>query len=688
MTFTKHFTLLLFCLAVSAVTVAQPSEKRSSSLSRLLHKHVYQGEYERPAIKVEAPKDMRRAKNALGADFNESVWFPGEWGEGRAVVVTARYDYLVPGHEDDGRYSAEQLVKNWGNLYYQEDAYSPAKSLGTGPCKSRVDVETRDAQPFLYVMDGIQKAGAEAWVRIEEAGDEQIICTAMQNAGLQTDKMRFFVAPDNTFWYRDCGPICFYYGDEDKIGMLDFLYDDHRPCDDLLPSVLHWKFGISNYQSDLVWEGGNCLVDGIGGLVTSTATYKHNTDTIGRLHWDGSNPATIMFDKKEPFSPSDVKFTLANLLGQRQTTILPTVNYDGGTGHIDLYLDATDENSFYMAQMPETYEGWSDYDIWLGNTTILFNKKSFFGRKYYNNGSLPIPSKNDGSGWDSEEEYGRIARTYANHLICNDYILQPCFSEVGADGMPTAEWDRKNIEKMKSYYPGYTFYCIDMRTFDGSGGSIHCITKQIPADNPVRIIHKDIYGNVNPVIPNSTDQYIPFSAIITNKSGIKEAKLCYTTDGNQWFEVKLTANGNCWHADIPLSNFTGGQPISANGIPVSYYLSATSNNGKTVTKPINATKGNLYGFTITSAVEYDKNQFDYTTEPVQENMIKFYMANNLIREDTSTEPTTTGIVEIADENREMENARTGWYTISGMPLTQKPATKGIYIHNGVKVVIK
>ena len=630
---------------------------------------------------------MSRARNALGAPLNERVWFPGEWEEVKAVVVTSRYEYLVPGHENDKRYSAEQVVKNWGNQYYKQDEQSVAELLGEGPCKSRVDVETLNGKPFLYVMDGIQKAGAEAWVRIEEAGDEEIIRSAMQKAGLQTDKMRFFVAPGNSFWYRDCGPICFYYGDDDKIGMLDFFYGYQRPCDDLLPSVLHWKFGIPNYISDLLWEGGNCLVDGIGGLVTSTATYTHNTDTIGRLYWDGSNPATIKYDQRLSLSPSEVKFTLSNLLGQRQTTIVPTLNYDGGTGHIDLYLDATDENAFYMAQMPESYNSWSDYDISVGNTAILFNKKSFFDRRYYDNGSLPFPSKDDGSGWKSEEEYGSIAaRTYANHLICNGYILQPCFSEVGADGMPTAAWDRANIEKMKSYYPGYTFYCIDMRTFDGSGGSIHCITKQIPADNPVRIIHKDIYGKVNPVIPNSTNPYIPFSTIITNKSGIKEAKLYYSIDGKQWNEVSLTANGNCWHADVPLSDFTGGQPIPADGIPVSYYLSATSNNGKTVTKPVNAQKGSLYGFTITSAVEYDKNQFDYTTEPAPEDQIKFLMANALIREDTSVEP--TGIVKIQDGNVGMYNGRKGWYTINGLPLTRKPTAKGIYIHNGKKVVIK
>ena len=29
-----------------------------------------------------------------------------------------------------------------------------------------------------------------------------------------------------------------------------------------------------------------------------------------------------------------------------------------------------------------------------------------------------------------------------------------------------------------------------------------------------------------------------------------------------------------------------------------------------------------------------------------------------------------------------------WYTINGMPLTQKPTAKGIYIYNGKKVVMQ
>ena len=58
------------------------------------------------------------------------------------------------------------------------------------------------------------------------------------------------------------------------------------------------------------------------------------------------------YDKREPLSPSDVKYYLSNLLGQRQTTIVPTLNNDGGTGHIDLYLDATDENKKSVPPVP------------------------------------------------------------------------------------------------------------------------------------------------------------------------------------------------------------------------------------------------------------------------------------------------------------------------------------------------
>ena len=46
---------------------------------------------------------------------------------------------------------------------------------------------------------------------------------------------------------------------------------------------------------------------------------------------------------------------------------------------------------------------------------------------------------------------------------------------------------------------------------------------------------------------------------------------------------------------------------------------------------------------------------------------------------------TTGIISI--ENGKLNN-ESGWYTVDGKKLDQQPTRKGLYIHNGVKVVIK
>ena len=524
-------------------------------------------------------------------------------------------------------------------------------------------------------MDGIQKAGAEAWVRIETASDEQKIRSALQSRGMRTDKLRFFYSSGNAYWFRDCGPICFYYGDDDKLAMLDFFYGRNRSLDDLLPSVLHRQMGIPNYITNVVWEGGNCLVDGAGGLITSSAVYGNNSGTYGPVVWDGKDFSTISYIEKPALNQNQVDEALSGMLGQMSYCVLTRLAHDGGTGHVDLYADATDENGFLFAKMPERYNAWGDYGILDQNVNFMYNEKSFWNANYYDMGRLPFPSMNDGSDFTNETEYGEnYSRTYANHLLVNNYILQPCFSPVGEDGMPTAEWDRANIEAMKKLYPGYTFYCVDMRSFDGSGGSIHCVTKQIPADNPIRILHMHLHGNVS--MGDLTE--VPFRAIITNKSGIKNAQLVYRVGDGEWQTTELTANGNSWSGKVAASNFTNGQQVN-------YYIQATSNNGKTITKPINAAHGGYFSFTPDNTVAYNDDVFDFGIEPIANDKITFVLNTKYLTEDTSTD-SQTGISEVYTARP--SNVDDGWYTISGYRLNTKPTVKGIYLHQGKKVIIK
>ena len=669
--------LLAVLFALSVTANAQDTKQQTFNLHKLMHKRAIPKNFPKPDFPIATAEDMRRAHDASGAPLNfpDRVWFPGEWEEVKAIVVAIPYLYYMPDKKEDTRYSARPIVQGYAIYYYAESKDDPAQEVGRGPYEYNFDPEKNGGLVSLQLIDAIQKAGVEAWVRIEQASDEEVIRYYMEAYGMRTDKIRFFVSGGNSNWFRDCGPICFYYGDEDKLAMLDFLYDYDRPLDDVLPSVLHRWQGIPNYINQVVWEGGNCLVDGAGGLMTSTAMYELNQDKIGPVIWDGKDPQTIKYTTREPLNEDQCYNALKGMVGHAGTSIVERLKNDGGTGHIDLYADAIDENGFLFAKMPEAYKDWDDYKILEGNVAYMLKQKNCWQDLYVNWGDLPFPSYDDGSGWNDEKEYGNFARTYANHLIVNNYILQPCFSPVDVDNMPTAAWDRANIEAMKKLYPGYTFYCLDMRIYDGSGGSIHCITKQIPADNPVRILHDAMYNKVN----FGTLTEVPFSAFITNKSGIKNASLHYLVgDDGEWQKVDMTGNGNRWYCRVPASKFPQGKTVF-------YYIEATSNNGKTVTKPFTANNGGYYDFTPSSEVPYKADDYDFSTEPIAKEKITFQLDTQWLKEDKSTDD-PTGISEItASKPAAISNE---WYTLEGLRLDKAPTAKGIYIQNGRKVVIK
>ena len=673
-----QFLLVLFALSTTAY--AQDNTQKVN-LHQLLKKHSIEGILPKPSCPVAMPEQMRQSRRAstVPTVFPDSVWFPGEWEEVQAIVITINYNYFVPGFEYDSRYAAAPTVPGYARYFFKETEDTPAKEIGVGPYFSKpcLDVNNDSDMVCLYIIDGIQRAGVEAWVRIDKMEDEVLILGTMAKLNLRTDNIHFFKSGGNSIWIRDCGPICFYYGDEDKLAMLDFYYGNTRPMDDMLPSILHqWK-GIPNYINYVVWEGGNCLVDGVGGLMTSTAVHNVvNTGADGPFEWDGDDYKTINNVTKAKLTDEQVDQALEGMLGQGGISVVERLNNDGNTGHVDLYADAIDENGFLFAQMPDIYSTWGDYAILENNVDSMLKKKNFWGNSYVNKGRLPFPAKDDGSPFESEVAYGKVARTYANHLLVNGWILQPCFSPVGDDGMPTADWDRANIKAMMDLYPGYKFYCIDMRSFDDSGGSIHCVTKQIPADNPVRILHKCLHDEVN----LGTLEYVPFSAVITNKSGIKEARLFYLVgEKGEWKQADMTGNGNRWYCNVPAAEFANGQTAY-------YFIQATSNNDKTVTKPITADNGGYYYFTVDNAVAYTDDVFDFSTEPMPKANITFKLDTSWLREDTTKVVAPTGIREVAAG--QTVNAPQVWYTIDGRQLTTRPTGKGIYIFNGKKYVIK
>ena len=636
----KKIVLMLAAAAVTLGAAAQ-GQQPTEQMMREFRQTIQKRDISRHHLETNIPLSAAApaSKKASKALPEDRVWFPGEWEEVKAIVVTPYYDYSPLESQGAGYWMADPLVTGWATYYkYTAGGWS---EQGMGPYKATMDTNSTFGKVFFYLMDGIQLGGAEAWVRVEQINDTSKVIRTLTRMGLRHDNVKFRVGPGNSFWYRDCGPICFYYGDEDSVAMLDFTYYPGRALDDSLPSIIYWQKGIPNYQTDIEWEGGNCLVDGAGMVVSSDAIYSNNADRYGQITWDGQNINTLTYKQVSPLSQSQVRQGLHDLLGQRSTYVIPAYRYDGGTGHIDLYADMYDENGFVFSVMPDDYSSWRDYQTGAQNMADLCSYQSFFERPYYTMATLPFPSKDNGSNFNSQTEYNNsYTRTYSNHTFVNNVILQPCFSQV-VNGQPSAQWDRDNIAAIAAAYPGYTIYPVDVREFDGSGGAIHCVTKQIPADSPIRILHKNIHGEMTAGL-GSND--LPVSAIITNNTGIAHAEVVYRVNGvGDWQTLNLTANGNRWYGNFPFSQ------LNTVVESVEYYISATSNAGKTITKPMTASQGGYYSFSFGTDALVDSSWFDFDTTAVDMNDITFTFGSNWATEDQSEQNPQHLAIESVEE---------------------------------------
>ena len=273
----KTILFLLCSFFLTTMVHAQSSTDQRREMKREIfktfHKRSYTGEYplrKIPTLPSTTYQTIRRAKTEAPL-FTDRVWFPGEWEEVKAIILTPYYENHVPGHENDLTWNAEPMVKDYANYYHKNEA-GKWEIEGSGPYTTSMDTESDMGKVFLRLMDGIQKGGAEAWVRVSQQSDTALVYQALKRMGLRHDRLRFIFGQGSSIWYRDCGPICFYYGNEDRLAMLDFFYRRfNRALDDEIPSLLHRQMGIPNYITDFVWEG-TVLTAVSGSVLTSRPT--------------------------------------------------------------------------------------------------------------------------------------------------------------------------------------------------------------------------------------------------------------------------------------------------------------------------------------------------------------------------------------------------------------------------------
>lgn len=495
------------------------------------------------------PEEIREKRQAIGAmenisrqpavfqtgnlnpeghqvQINDEGWLPGEFEESKAVVLS------------------------WGE-------YDGMENLDTTSNLARISAALcRAIQPE-----------AQVWIRIHKAQDSLPVKRYMANSGEALYNYRFIVKHGDNWWARDFGPIGYYRGSTDSLHFSDFKYYPGREHDNALPATTSYLNRSPNVVTRLAFEGGNLIADGFGKVFYSDVVTEANTATGNHFPTLGS---------------AQVADSMARMLRATSVVQLPALNCDGGTGHLDLYLKMMDEETWIAGQYPSVISA-SDRQLSENNITFLKGLNSAYNRPY-RIFRIPLPTDNNGSYSQQLTCNGlnSFGRSFINGITVNKTFIYPIWDSPGSGN--TAQ--RLQVEaNMRRWFPGLKLVGIDVRAMTGFGGQLHCITMQIPSENPVKFWHP-AWRDEQAALPA-----YPLIAQIRNRSGIDSA-WCNWRKGSQgaWNHLLLEDSAGYFKTAIPGSGLLPGDTIQ-------YYLSAITNNGKQAFKPITAPVG-FYEFVV------------------------------------------------------------------------------------------
>jgi hypothetical protein len=216
------------------------------------------------------------------------------------------------------------------------------------------------------------------------------------------------------------------------------------------------------------------------------------------------------------------------------------------------------------------------------------------------------------------DQYGRYPdnggdyRTYTNSMIVNKTVIIPTYE---------LRYDTTAFRIYREAMPGYNIVGINSNSIIPLLGTIHCIVKEVGANNPIYISHATLDS-----VADSSQTYPVIAAIRTN-SGVQAANLYWTTDTTLGFQ-SITMD------TVGQDSFMASIPQQLPGTTIFYYLEAQAISGNIRTLPMTAPRG-FFQFSVsgpTAITGSDKNVPDqisllpgYPNPFNSSTTIKFYL---------------------------------------------------------------
>lgn len=524
---------------------------------------------------------------------------PGEFEESQAVLIS----WPSYAFDENGEF-VEPFTPGLGILWFQDEQgnwdYEFKNIAGYV-----LDLEPESPFPPLWaeLADAIQYE-AKVWMRVAAPEDTTMLKQYMESRNKPLINYEFIIDEDgeNAFWARDFGPFGIYYGDKDSLMFVDVEYYPGRPIDDLLSIKIAHQKGYKVHKSKVEMEGGNFMTDGHGNGFYGSVVYLNNSDGSG-----------FAMTEKAPMSISEVDKEISKVFSLNKNIVMTSLRCDGGTGHIDIYSKMANDEEILITKYPEDYNRFQfpDYATVNKNRELISSFNTEYNSKFR---FLEVPLPTDDNGTYSRRscnEFNFDARGFINGLTVNNTFIVPTYSN-SING--NKQGDEEALAVIRKHMPGYNVVPIDSRLLTPMGGAIHCITMQIPAENPVLIKHSQYKGSyeIEQIIVN--ENKIPFKGTARNSSGFASAKMYYKcADSDDWIEkeIELLPDAAGSPSDFKFEFELDFEELACGYLgDINYYMEFNTNNGKTSYKPLTAPNG-FYTFNVSDqpVVSVDDNFF-------------------------------------------------------------------------------
>lgn len=290
----------------------------------------------------------------------------------------------------------------------------------------------------------------EVYGLVNDPAQRQKIISLLEQNRLPANSLQFLELPAWGMWVRDFGPKFL----RNKIGGLttvDFAYLDRpatdgtiRPNDDKIPQRLAELFRTTVLSAPLSMEGGNLLTNGQGICISTSQLVVENSH--------------------RNYGLQDVARILRDYFGQEQWIYLDHLPPDA-TRHADTFVMFTAPDTVVVGSCDPKQDAASAAVMDKAAQQLAAIQ---FAGKPLRVVRIPMTLKGDA-----------FMRTYTNVVFANGTLLVPQYADVDS---------AMNEQALKIYretMPGWEVVGIQCLSVAQKGGSLHCITCNVPSPSMV-----------------------------------------------------------------------------------------------------------------------------------------------------------------------------------------------------------